>query len=146
MCSASLTPEQRAFIEAARVGYLATVDAQGEPSVVPVCYAFDGERFSTPIDEKPKRRDRPLRRVRNIEETGRASLVIDHYDEDWSRLGWVLVRGRAEVVQPGEPGHAEAVALLRARYPQYREMALESAPIIALTPERVRSWGELAPL
>ena len=143
MTSASLDARQRAFIDAARVGRLATVDARGEPSVVPICYAYDGARFYSPIDEKPKRRDRPLRRVRNVGETGRATLVIDHYEEDWARLGWVLVRGRAALLEPGAPGHPEAVALLRARYPQYRAMALESAPIITLTPERIRSWGDL---
>lgn len=135
---------ERAFIDAARVGRLATVDARGEPFAVPVCYAYDGRRFYTPIDEKPKRRDRPLRRVRNIVETGRAALVIDRYDEDWSRLGWVLVRGSAEVLGPDHPEHAAAVDLLRARYPQYRAMRLESAPVIALTPSRITSWGMLA--
>ncbi len=133
----------RAFVEAERVGHLATVDARGEPHVVPVCYAYDGARFYTPIDDKPKRRDRPLKRVRNVEETGRAALVVDRYDEEWSRLAWVLVRGRAEVLAPGDPAHAGAVALLRARYPQYRAMALEAAPVIALTPERVATWGAL---
>lgn len=136
-------PRERAFIATARVGRLATVDARGEPFVVPVCFAYDGERLYTPIDEKPKRHDRPLKRVRNIEETGRAALVIDQYDEDWSRLGWVLIRGSAALLTPDAAGHAEAVALLRERYHQYRTMALESAPLIALTPERLRSWGEL---
>ncbi|HET7037964.1 MAG TPA: TIGR03668 family PPOX class F420-dependent oxidoreductase [Thermomicrobiaceae bacterium] len=134
---------EAAFIAAQRVAHLATADAAGEPSLVPVCYAWDGTRFFTPIDEKPKRRDRPLRRVQNIEASGRAALVFDHYEEDWGRLGWVLVRGSAALLAPGAPGHAEAVALLRARYPQYRAMALESAPLIAITPERVTSWGRL---
>lgn len=139
----TLDDRARTFVDAARVGHLATVDAHGEPSVVPVCYAYDGARFYSPIDEKPKRRDVPLRRVRNVAATGRATLVVDHYEEDWSRLGWVLVRGRAGLLAPGEPGHAEAVALLRARYPQYRSMALEAAPLVTLEPERVRAWGNL---
>ena len=143
MTDASPDARQRAFIDAARVGRLATVDARGEPSVVPICYVYDGARFYSPIDEKPKRRDVTLRRVRNVGQTGRATLVIDHYEEDWTRLGWVLIRGRAALQEPGAPGHSEAVALLRARYPQYRAMALESAPLITLTPERIRSWGDL---
>lgn len=134
---------ERAFIDRQRVGHLATVDARGAPSVVPVCYAYDGEYFYTPIDEKPKQRDRLLRRVRNVEATGRAALIIDRYDEDWSRLGWVHARGRAWVLPAGAEGHATAVALLRERYPQYRAMALESAPIIVLAPDRLTSWGVL---
>lgn len=132
-----------AFIEARRVGHLATVDAAGELSVVPVCFAWVDGALVIPIDEKPKRRDRPLQRVRNIAANGRASVIVDQYDEDWSRLGWVLLRGRARLIQPGEPEHAPGIAGLRARYPQYRAMALEVAPLIALAPERVRSWGAL---
>jgi len=142
--TATLSPAERAFVDAQRVGHLATVDARGEPHVVPVCYAYDGLRFYTPIDEKPKRGDRPLRRVRNVQETGRAALVVDRYDEDWSRLAWVMVRGRAEILEPEHPDHSKALALLRQRYPQYQTMALERLPVIALTPERVVSWGALA--
>lgn len=143
---ARLSDVERRFIETQRVGRLATVDHWGEPFVVPVCYAhaYDGARFYTPIDEKPKQRDRPLKRVRNIQETGRAALVIDRYDDaDWSRLAWVLIRGRAAIMQPDDPEHAEAVSLMRARYPQYATMALEVALVITLTPEHIRSWGAL---
>ena len=132
-----------AFIEVRRVAHLATADPSGEPSVVPVCFAWVDGAFVIPIDEKPKRRDRPLQRVRNVEATGRASLVFDHYDEDWSRLGWVLVRGAARMMEPGAAGHDAAVLRLRERYPQYHTMALESAPLIALMPRRITSWGAL---
>ena len=135
---------ERAFIATMRVAHLATTDASGEPHVVPVCYAYDGERFYIAIDEKPKRRDRTLKRVRNIEVTGRAALVIDRYDDaDWTRLAWLMVRGKAEMLGPEGPDHARIVAALRDRYAQYREMALERAPIIAITPERITSWGAL---
>jgi PPOX class probable F420-dependent enzyme len=138
----TLTPAEAAFVQAQRAGRLATADERGTPHVVPVCYAFDGARFYTPLDEKPKRAgDRALRRVRNIEARGEASLVIDRYDDDWSRLGYVIVTGRAGLLEPGAVGHVEALALLRERYPQYRAMALESRPVIALTPESVASWG-----
>jgi PPOX class probable F420-dependent enzyme len=134
---------RRAFVERARVARLATVDRHGEPHVIPVCYSFDGDHFYTPIDEKPKRTDRPLKRVRNILETGRAALVIDHYDEDWSRLAWLMVRGPAGLIGPDDARHGAAVDLLRARYPQYRAMRLETAEIIVLTPDRVTAWGAL---
>lgn len=135
---------QVAFIAAERVAHLATVDARGEPHVVPVCYAYDGHRFFIAIDEKPKLSDRKLKRVRNIEETGRAALVIDRYDDvDWERLAWLMARGTVEMLSADNADHARIVALLRERYAQYLQMALERAPLIALTPERIMSWGAL---
>ena len=139
---ASLTGNEAAFVRGQRVGRLATADADGHPHVVPVCYAFDGERFYTPLDEKPKRvAGKELRRVRNIEARHEASLVIDQYDDDWSRLGYVLVYGRADLLAPGDLLHGKALALLRERYAQYREMELERQFVIVITPERVVSWG-----
>ena len=140
-----LTDAHRAFIERCRVGRLTTVDPSGEAFAVPICYAFDGRRFFTPIDEKPKQTDRPLKRVRNIQETGRATLLIDHYeDDDWNRLAWLMIRGQAFVMDPGDPLHPDAVEQLRNRYHQYREMHLEIAPMIALEPDRVTSWGAIS--
>src|SRR5258708_31638509 len=139
---ASLTGSEAAFVRGQRVGRLATADADGHPHVVPVCYAFDGERFYTPLDEKPKRvAGKELRRVRNIEARHEASLVIDQYDDDWSRLGYVLVYGRAELLQPGDSLHPHALSLLRVRYFQYRTMDLEIHPVIVITPDSITSWG-----
>jgi PPOX class probable F420-dependent enzyme len=139
----TLPPLVRTFLEQQRVGHLATVSRGGEPHVVPVCYAVADDTIYTPIDEKPKQPGRTLRRVRNIEETGRAALVVDRYDEDWTQLGWVLLRGRAELLAPGSPEQARAVELLRQRYPQYRAMRLETQSMIALRIERVSVWGKL---
>ncbi|WP_448576556.1 TIGR03668 family PPOX class F420-dependent oxidoreductase [Thermomicrobium sp.] len=138
-----LPPLVRAFLEQQRVGHLATVSRGGEPHVVPICYAVADDTIYTPIDEKPKQPSRTLRRVRNIEETGRAALVVDRYDEDWTQLGWVLLRGRAELLAPGSPEQTRAVELLRQRYPQYRTMRLETQPVVALRIERVSVWGKL---
>ncbi len=136
----SLSPEVRAFIERQRVGRLATVDASGAPHVVPICYALldDGCLYMA-VDEKPKRTDR-LQRVRNIEGDARFALVIDHYDDDWSRLAWVMVRGRGATVPPGSR-HDAAIEALRTRYEQYRAMDLAARPVLRLVPERVNSWG-----
>ena len=137
-----LSDAARAFIQAQRVARLATSDADGRPHVVPVCYAFDGGRFYIPLDEKPKRVGAlRLRRVRNILARPDAALLIDHYDDDWSRLGYVLAQTRAALLPPDAPKHALGVAALRARYPQYRAMALEAAPLIALEPTRWSVWG-----
>jgi len=133
--------DQVRFTESQRVAHLATADANGRPHVVPVCFAYLNRRIYIAIDEKPKRSLR-LKRLRNIEENPRVALVLDRYDEDWSRLAWVLVQGTAAVLDRG-PEHGRAVAALREKYPQYLEMALEGRPVISVTAERVSSWGEL---
>jgi PPOX class probable F420-dependent enzyme len=131
------------FLQAARVGRLATVDAQGLPAVVPICYQVEGTRLFTPIDAKPKRADwRSLQRVRNLLARPDVAVVVDRWDEDWRRLGWVHLRGRAELVERG-PLHAQGIALLRAKYAQYRSMALEERPLIVVTLESATHWGEL---
>ena len=105
-----LSDQQRRFLEAGRVGHLATADRAGVPHVIPVCYAVAGETVYITIDEKPKRRDVPLKRVRNILENPRFSFVVDRWDEDWSRLGWVMLRGAAEILDSGAE-HDRAQAL-----------------------------------
>jgi PPOX class probable F420-dependent enzyme len=138
----TLTEAEATFVNSQRVARLATANAEGNPHVIPVCYAFDGMRFYLPLDEKPKRvSESKLRRVRNIEVRHEVALVIDQYDDDWSRLGYVLVQGRAELLPPGDTAHAQALLLLRERYVQYKTMALEKYPVIAITSERVVSWG-----
>lgn len=138
----TLTAAEMAFVQAQRVARLATADENGSPHLVPVCYACDGTHFYTPLDEKPKSvKGTNLRRVRNIETRHEASLLIDQYDDDWSRLGYVLLHGRAELIEPGTELHTLALKLLRERYIQYHAMALERYPVIMITPDRVSSWG-----
>ncbi len=138
----ALTESEAGFVLAQRVARLATADAEGNPHVIPVCYAFDGTRFYTPLDEKPKRvAGSKLRRVRNILARPEVALVIDRYDEDWSRLGYVLVQGPASLLAPTETQHAHALLLLRERYSQYQAMALEQYPVIVISPEYIISWG-----
>jgi PPOX class probable F420-dependent enzyme len=120
-------------LAAARVGRLATVTGGGHPHVVPVCFALAGGRIYTAVDAKPKS-TRALRRLDNVRATGRASLLVDHYEEDWSRLWWVRVDGPAEVVDA-----SAALDALAAKYAQYREAPPEGTAI-AITPERWRSW------
>jgi PPOX class probable F420-dependent enzyme len=84
-----------------------------------------------------------LKRLRNIIENPVTAFVADRYDEDWARLGWVMLRGAAEILTAGEE-HDRAQALLRSRYPQYQRMALESLPVIAIRVTRVTSWGNLS--
>jgi PPOX class probable F420-dependent enzyme len=136
-----LTHGDELLLEASRVGHLATVDELSRPHVVPVCYAWSEGALYTPVDEKPKRGDPGgLRRLRNIAANPAVCLTVDRYDEDWSRLAWLQVRGRAALVDdPAE--RARAFAALRARYRQYRGMALEARPLIRITPTRVVGWS-----
>jgi PPOX class probable F420-dependent enzyme len=135
----TLSPEQEEFVRGQALGHLATADAHGQPYVVPVCFVYLGGRLYTPLDEKPKS-GRPLRRRRNIEENRSVSIVFDRYDEDWRRLAWVLVLGAASLVMEGRE-RGEALTALRAKYPQYRSMALEGQPLIRIDPRRVSAWG-----
>ena len=137
-----LTPAQRAFIESQRVARLATVDDRGQPHLVPICFAVVDDVLYSPIDEKPKSGDpRALRRVRNIAAQPEVQVLFDEYDDDdWTRLRYMQLRGRARIIEPGEE-HARAVPALRARYAQYGAMALESRPIIAVDVERVVEWS-----
>ncbi len=135
-----LSPVVRAFVEAQRVARLATVDPAGTPHIVPICFVLLGGRCYSVVDEKPKRSAR-LQRLRNIEEHGAATLLCDVYSDDWDRLAWAMLRCHAAVLNEGGDGYAEALAALRAKYPQYRAMALDGNPLIALTPLRVSNWS-----
>lgn len=137
---AVITPEQRAFLEQQRIARLATVDERGRPHVLPVCFALLGAVLYTPIDEKPKRAGSgSLRRVRNITANPNVCLVIDVYDEDWTQLAWLQVRGRASLVTV-EQERSAALLALRERYTQYRTMDLETRLLIGITPERLVGW------
>lgn len=137
-----LTATEIAFVHQQRVARLATADENGSPTLVPVCYAFDGTCFFTPLDEKPKRVSvTQLRRVHNIEARHEASLLIDQYSDDWSQLGYIQIYGQADLLYPQHHLHPQALILLRERYEQYKSMALENLPCIMITPQRIRSWG-----
>jgi PPOX class probable F420-dependent enzyme len=125
------TAEER--LAAARVGHLATVTPGGRPHIVPVCFAVHDGLVYTAVDAKPKATS-ALARLENVRATGRASLLVDHYEEDWERLWWVRVDGAAEVVRSDR-----ALDALAAKYPQYRTQRPEG-PLIAIAPERWRSW------
>lgn len=136
--------DERRFFESTRIARLATADADGRPSVVPVCFAFVGDRIVTPIDEKPKAVPvGELRRSRDIRANPRVALLVDHYEADWDKLGWVQVRGRATLVATDEAPHSAAVTALRAKYEQYADHVLEDRPVICIAPGRVVSWGKI---
>jgi PPOX class probable F420-dependent enzyme len=133
----------RAFLESNRIGHLATADARAEPHVVPVCFACTDTTLYITIDAKPKGSAARLKRLRNIIANPQATFITDRYNEDWSQLGWVMLRGTAEILDAGAE-HDRAQALLRVRYSQYRAMPIEALPVIALRIARVTTWGNLA--
>jgi PPOX class probable F420-dependent enzyme len=127
------------------VGRLASSAPDGAPHQVPVVFAWVEGRLWSPIDAKPKT-GVDLARVRNIERDPRVSLLLDHYDADWSRLWWVRIDGRAEILRVGDPERdpsvRSVVARLRAKYPAYRDLAVLTDPptLIRVEPARIRSW------
>ena len=136
-----LTRNASRLIRSARVAHLATADKTGQPHVIPICFVFDDNYFYSPIDEKPKRAaPLKLKRVKNIQENAQVSLVIDHYDEDWRKLSYFLVIGKARLLLRGAK-HRKAVSLLRRKYLQYRFMAIDQRPLIVIRPTRMTSWG-----
>ncbi len=138
-----LTPEAHEFLISCRVAHLATADAQAVPHVVPVCFALAAATAYITIDAKPKS-GRPLRRMANLASNPACCLIADRYAEDWTRRGWGLLHGHADILPDGAE-HAAAQDLLRARYPQYCAMALGALPVIALRIRRARHWGDLSP-
>ncbi len=134
----------RDFLACVRVVHLATADRSGIPHIVPVCFALAGDTLYSTIDEKPKQGGLSrLKRLRNIAENPHVAVLADRYDEDWARLAWVRLDGRAELLPDGVE-HDQAQTLLRARYKQYARMALGPLPVIACRIERVASWGDLS--
>jgi PPOX class probable F420-dependent enzyme len=135
----------RGFLTLARVAHLATADRAGVPHNIPLCFWFDGTaHFYFVVDEKPKRvSGTGLKRMRNMAENSHVALIVDHYEEEWRSLAYVLVHGQAQVVDdPRE--YMLALRNLRDKYPQYRAMALspERNPMVRIEALRIHRWGE----
>jgi PPOX class probable F420-dependent enzyme len=150
-----LDPTQRGFVAQARRATLATTAPDGRARLVPICHVLAPEDDALgrplvymPLDEKPKRGADPhsLARVRDLLVLPQATLLVDRWDEDWTKLGWVRLYGTAEVLEPqaGEAEeHAAAVAALREKYPQYATQAIDARPVVRFTIDRVVAWGAL---
>jgi PPOX class probable F420-dependent enzyme len=128
----------RALVSRAPVGRLATVRRDGRPHIVPICFVVTNDVVYSAVDEKPKRHQQ-LQRVSNVRATGAASLLVDEYHDDWSRLWWVRLDGRAHVVE--SPSEIErAIRSLSDKYPQYRDQP-PTGPLLALDVERWAGWS-----
>ena len=134
-----MTPnEARRLFAEARVAHLATVDAAGSPHVVPITFALDGETLVTAVDAKPKL-GTPLRRFANVAINARVSVLVDAYDEDWTRLWWARADGDAAILDSG-PALDRALAQLRARYGQYAHVGL-TGPALQISIDRWSGWS-----
>ena len=150
-----LSPAERRFLAEARRAVLATIGPDDLPRLVPICYVLSEATdprgrpiLYTPIDEKPKQSADPhrLARVRDLLILPEVTLLVDRWDEDWSRLAWLRLHGTGEILEPQpheREEHAAAVAALRAKYPQYASHRLEERPIIRIVGARFRSWGAI---
>jgi PPOX class probable F420-dependent enzyme len=121
----------------ARVARLATIDPDGRPHLVPIVFAVDGDTLFSAVDRKPKR-SRTLRRIENARVRPDVTILVDHYDEDWSRLWWLRLRGRARVLDEGDE-RDHALALLAEKYPQYRAEPPDG-PVLAVDVTEMRAW------
>jgi PPOX class probable F420-dependent enzyme len=136
----------RRKLRQARVARFATLDAQGRPHIVPICFAYVANVLYTAIDQKPKRvSPERLARVRNISAVPHVALLIDEYDEDWTQLWYILLRGKAKLIpRSAHKEHARALGKLRAKYPQYAlGMLPDDAPIVRIDLKRATSWGKI---
>jgi PPOX class probable F420-dependent enzyme len=125
-------------LTAARVARLATTDPDGRPHLVPIVFALDGETLYTAVDKKPKR-SKKLRRIENARARPDVTVLIDHYEEDWNRLWWIRLRGRARVLEAGKE-REHALALLQEKYPQYRDEPPDG-PVLAIDVVDIREWS-----
>lgn len=139
-----LSERERLFLGTCKVGHLATADLHAAPHVVPVCFAISNNTLYVTVDAKPKRnRGTPLKRLKNIAQNPAVAIVVDRYDEDWDQLGWIMLRGQAEILNDGSE-HDQAQAFLRSRYPQLKMMQIAELPVIAVRIVKVTSWGNLS--
>jgi PPOX class probable F420-dependent enzyme len=121
----------------ASVARLATASADG-PRIVPVTFAWHAGTVVWAVDEVKPKRSRGLRRLRDLAADPRAALLVDYYDDDWSALWWVELRGTASTLE-GEAADS-ALDALAARYPAYRH-ARPPGPVIAILPHRWTWWS-----
>jgi PPOX class probable F420-dependent enzyme len=124
-------------LTAARVARLATIDPDGRPHLVPIVFALDADTLYSAVDRKPKR-SRTLRRIENARARPDVTILVDHYEDEWDRLWWIRLRGRARVLDEGEEKD-RALALLAAKYEQYRDEPPDG-PVLAVDIAEVRLW------
>jgi PPOX class probable F420-dependent enzyme len=138
-----IPPAVEEFIERARFARLATIDSEFKPHLVPVVFVFNGNHFFIPVDEKRKTaKPEKLKRIRNIQHNPNVALLIDEYSEDWTKLAFVMIQGKASIASKGEGNIQvrEAYKKLMTKYIQYQKVGVGEMCII-ITPKKVASWS-----
>jgi PPOX class probable F420-dependent enzyme len=139
-----VTPAVEGFIQRARVARLATIDSEFKPHLVPVVFVFDGNYFFIPVDEKRKKtaKSEKLKRIRNIQDNPNIALLFDEYSEDWTKLAFVMIQGKAFIANKieGNIQVREAYKKLMTKYIQYQKVGIGEVCII-ITPKKVASWS-----
>ena len=139
----TLAPDEaRRRFASGRVAYLATLRADGTASLVPIVFEVVGDRIVSLVDPKPKRTPE-LARLRHIARDPRVALLVDRYDEDWDLLWWARAEGEARAVEGG-PGRDEALALLRAKYPQYEALEDPFGEAVVVEVKRWTGWSAVS--
>lgn len=140
-----LSSEALRLVQHRPIASLATVDSDGEPTVVPVCFVYRAGRLYSPIDDKQKQVSwGRLKRLRNIEANPKVSVLVEEYSKDWSRLAFVLFHGIAEALLPQGPfarEHQASVQALYDKYAQYRSSTIDRRPLIRIIPSRSKYWS-----
>ncbi len=141
------TDEIVAILDTFRVGHLATADAAAMPHLVPICFVYDGRAVYTAIDHKPKRASGfRMKRIRNMLENPQVAFLVDHYEEDWLQLSYIMIRGHAQILETGSERQS-ALDLLEDKYPQYRErhLAQDTGLVIKIVPDSIQRWSWTEP-
>ena len=138
-----LSDMERLFLKNRRVAHLATADRDAAPHVVPVCFEMCNDTLYVTIDAKPKRSLSTPLKPEEYRSNPAGAVVVDRYEEDWGQLGWVMLRGHAEILIDGRE-HDQAQELLRSRYPQLKRMQIAELPVIAVRIVSATSWGNLS--
>jgi PPOX class probable F420-dependent enzyme len=131
----------RQLVATARVGRLATLAPDGRLHLVPICFALDGDVLYSAVDDKPKRSGR-LQRIENVRVHSDVAVLVDHYEEDWSRLWWVRLRGKGRVVEQGQELEL-ALRLLAEKYDEYQQRP-PRGPVLAIEIDEWRGWSAVA--
>jgi PPOX class probable F420-dependent enzyme len=139
--SATFTPAQLDYLRVRRVARLATADVDGAPHLLPLCFVATADTVY--FSNGAERTRGSLKRVRNVEANPQVAVLVDHYREDWERIAYLLVHGRAELLREG-PEHAEAARAFWERYPQMTDWPLLEWSVLAVRAERIVEWGKLA--
>jgi len=138
----TLNTIQRELVTNQSIARLATSTSNGEPYLIPITFILDADRIVVVIDDKPKS-DGPLRRVKNIRQNSSVAVLFDHYENDWTQLWWLLIRGDGEILEFDDFSEEQKLnipVIFKKKYHQYKELNFNAKTFICITINTVSSW------